>query len=257
MLKTADAPAPELPREFLSRLDPKLAASYSKLSGVLASRIAVLVEKAGSEGVHPNRVLKFAYLHAMAERRAQGEVVSQEHGRRSSLELAGQIHGLETGYNDEEEAMQRYRRGRRATQQIEASLDAVARKWRALREVVEKHRSELPEHLQPRFSEENLRDAWEKILEIIISPVVDEEDLARERFSRERSAIAQTCIWWYLKMPPYYGKWNDMHRLAFAWRLSSTESVKNFRTVVSRTCKGAICVDSFEEPWESALSEKF
>jgi hypothetical protein len=256
MVKMPDPRAPKLPREFLAQLDPTLSAAYSGLSGELASRIAALVSEARYEGVHPNRVLKFAYLHASAERRAQGEAVSKEHGRRSRLELVGAIHGLETGYDDEAEAVERYRRGRRALQQIKASLDAVASKWRAFREVVEKHRSELPVHLRARFSEANLRDVWERVHQVVISPVVDKEDLAVEKFLREPSVIAQTFIWWYWKMPRYYGKWNDMHRLAFVWRLSRIESVKTFTAVVSRTCKRVACTDSFAHSWESALSEK-
>ena len=38
------------------------------------------------------------------DRRAQGEATSTEHARRSWLELAGSIQGLETGYADEQEA---------------------------------------------------------------------------------------------------------------------------------------------------------
>lgn len=256
MIKTADDRAPKLPREFLAQLDPELAALYSKLSGALASRMADLISEALHQGVHPNRVLKFAYLYASAERRAQGEAVSKEHGRRSRHELAGAIHGLETGYDDEAEAVERYRRGRRALQQIHASLDPVVTKLRAFVKVVEKHRSELPVNLRSLFSNAKLHDLRKILHKMEISTVVDEEDLTREKLLRERSVIAQTYIWWCLKMPRYYGKWNDMHRLAFVWRLSPTESVKSFRTVVSRTCKGVTCRDSFGEPWESVLSEK-
>jgi hypothetical protein len=256
MVKIPDLRAPELPREFLARLDPELAAAYSNLSVVLASPIAILVKEAVYEGVHPNRVLKFAYLYATAERRAQGEADSKDHARRSRRELAGYIQGFKTGYRDEAEAQQRYRRGRRARQHIKASLDPVVTKWRRFVEVVEKHRSELPVHVRPLFSKAKLYEIREMLHKMEVSTVVDEEDLAQEKILRERSVIAQTYIWWYLKMRRYYGKWNDMHRLAFVWRLSPTESVKSFRTVVSRTCKGVTCTDSFGEPWESAFSEK-
>jgi hypothetical protein len=90
-----------------------------------------------------------------------------------------------------------------------------------------------------------------------IAVVLDEEDLVGEKGrERELSAIAQTYICWCLAMAPYWGKWKDMHGLASTWRMSPTESVKRFRTVVSRICKGATCTYAFSESWKSALSEK-
>src|SRR6266851_10322179 len=132
MVKVANPHLPtELPKEVLGQLDPKLAELYSHLPSALASRISVLVRQALPQGIHPNRVLKFAFLYAKAERLAQGDSISKEHTRRSKLELAGEIHGLRTGYRDDVEAQRRYRRGRRARQQIKASLEAVLGKWRA------------------------------------------------------------------------------------------------------------------------------
>jgi hypothetical protein len=248
--------SPKLSREFLSQLDPKLRAAYSDLSDPLAWQIASLVDEARFERIHPNMVLKFGYLYATAERRARGQEASKEHRRRSRLELAGEIHGLETGYRGEAEARRRYRRGRRALQQTKTSIDAVAKRWRAFRDVVKKYRPDLPVHLHSRFSEEKLRDVWERLHEMEISTVVDEDDLAAEEVSRERSAIAQTYIWWWFKIPRYRGKWNDMQLLAFAWRMSVSESVASFRTVVRRICKAASCTDSFGDPWDSLFSEK-
>jgi hypothetical protein len=141
----------ELPREVLSQLDPKLAELYSQLPSGFASRISDLVREAVPQRIHPDRVLKFAFLYATAERRAQGDEVSKEHTRRAKLELAAEIHGWHTGYQDDEEAKQRYRRGRRARQQIKASFEAFWERWRVFEGVVQKHRSELPVHLQESF----------------------------------------------------------------------------------------------------------
>ncbi len=258
MVKVANPPLPtELPRKVLSQLDPKLAELYSQLPSALASRISVLVKEALRHRIHPNRVLKFAFLYASAERRAQDDAVSKEHTRRSKLELAGAIHGLGTGYQDDVEAKQRYRRGRRARQQIKASLEAVRGKWRAFEQVVQKHRSELPVHLQSRFSNAILRDAGKTFQNMGIAIVLDEEDLAGETGGeRERSEIAQAYIWWCLKLAPYRGRWNDMHQLASAWRMSPAASVGSFRAVVNRICKGATCTNWFGDSWESVLSEK-
>lgn len=215
------------------------------------------MREARSESIHPNRALRFAFLYATAERLTQGVAVSKEHTRRSKVELAGEIHGLQTGYRDNVEATQRYHRGRRARQQVKASHEALLGKWRAFKEVVQKHRSELPVHVQPRFSDAVLTDVGKKLQNMGISIVLDEDDLVSKKGGqREHSEVAQTYIWWCLKLPLYRGKWNDMHRLAVAWRMSPSSSEKGFRNVVKRICKGAPCPHRFEKSWESLLSEK-
>jgi hypothetical protein len=247
----------ELPPGVLSQLDPRLVKLYSQLQPELASRISVLVRQALPYGIHPSRVLKFAFLYAIAERQAQGNAVSKENTRRSKLELAGKIHGLSTGYRDDVEAKQRYRRGRLARQKIKASLEALVRRWQVFKQVTQKHRSELPRHLQSRFSNAILRGVGSVFQNMGIATVLDEEDLASSKgCERARTEIAQAYIWWRLKLAPYRGKWNDMHQLASAWHMSPAASVKPFRAVVDRICKGATCTEWFGKYWESVLSEK-
>jgi hypothetical protein len=260
MIKVPNAQT-ELPREFISQIDPKLVELYSRQPSALAARISFLVRQALPQRIFPGRVLKFAFLYAAAERFTQDDAafrsVSKEHTRRSKLELAGAIHGLQTGYLDDAEAIQRYRRGRRARQQIKASLEALLEQWRVFEGVVQKHCSELPLHVQSRFSNAILREVGEAFQNMGIATVLDEDDLTSEKGGeRERSAIAQAYIWWRLKLPPYRGKWNDMHQLAFAWNMSPAGSVRAFRTVVNRICNGSGCAHRFEKSWESALSEK-
>jgi hypothetical protein len=251
----------ELPREVLSRLDPRLRELYSQLPSALASRISDLMGQALPERIHPDRVFKFAFLYATAEvvaqRNAASKAVSKEHTRRSKLELAGGIHGLQTGYRDDVEAKQLYRRGRRVRQQIKASLEALQVRWRAFKQVVQKNREALPLHVQSRFSDEALREVGRALQNMGIAVAVDEDDLTSEKGREpECSERTQAYIWWCLNLAPYRGKWNDMHRLARAWHLSSATSVKDFRTVVSRICKGAPCADRFGTSWESVLSQK-
>jgi hypothetical protein len=251
----------ELPRQVLSRLDPKLRELYSQLPLARASRIFALVEQALPERIHPDRVLKFAFLYATAEvaaqRNAAGTAVSKEHTRYSKLELAGEIHGLLTGYGDGVEAKQLYRRGRRVRQQIKASLDALQVRWRAFKQVVQKNREALPVHVQSRFSDAALREVGKALQNMGIAVALDEDDLLSEKGRHPlRSGVAQAYIWWHWKLAPYRGKWNDMHRLALAWHMSSTAVKKDFRNVVSRICKGAPCADRFETSWESVLSQK-
>jgi hypothetical protein len=123
----------ERPREFLGQLEPNLAELYSQLQPVIASRISARMSRPLAQGIDPNRVLIFAFLYATAEQLAEEDALTKEHVRRSKLELAGEIHGMQTGYEDDAEAKERYRRGRRARQQVKASRDAVVEKWRVLR----------------------------------------------------------------------------------------------------------------------------
>ena len=247
----------DLPRKVLDQLDPKLAELYSLLSPSLSSQIASLVNDAMFLGIHPNRLVKYAFLWATAENQARGDAVSKDHAARARHELAGAIHGRQTGYRDQAETKQRYRRGRRAREQMRASLEGLLRKWQMFEAVVRKHGSELPEHLQSRFSNATLRNLGRAFQSMGIALVLDEPDLVSEEGrARELSAIAQTYIWWRLAMADYRDKWNDMHRLAFTWRMSPTESAKRFRTVVGRICKGAGYTYRLDESWKSTLSEE-
>jgi hypothetical protein len=78
----------------------ELKVKLGPLPPALAREITGLVEKALPLGIALDRVLPYALLLSVVERRAQGETVSQEHASRAWHELAGSIHGLETGYRD-------------------------------------------------------------------------------------------------------------------------------------------------------------
>ena len=213
------------------------------------------MKAATPQNIHPNRVLRFAYLYSLAERSARSDPVAKEHTRRSKLELAGVIHGLRTGYRDDVEAKARYRRGRRARQQIKSSLESVLGRWTVFEQVVQKHRSDLPLHLQAPFSDSILKEVEKALKNMGKASVLDEKDLtSKDDPNPERSEVARAYIWWRLVMAPYRGKWDDMHRLALSWRMTDTTSPKQFRNKVCRILKAAKCTYEFEKSWESILS---
>jgi hypothetical protein len=247
----------QLPQGFLDELDPKLVELYSSLSLAGAARIEVLVRKAPHVAISPARLFKYAFLFARAESQVQGDDVSEDHGARSRLELAAALHGLPADYSDPAEVMRRYKAGRRARQQIKASIDAVVGEWRRLEQVVQRHRAKLPLHLHSRFTDKTMSDVQKVLHNMGNATVLDEEDLVNKRAGeRKLSVNAQTYVWWCLALPTYRGKWNDMHQLAFAWKMSPTASVKRFRFVVERICKGATHSYPLERSLESVLSEK-
>jgi hypothetical protein len=251
----SSALASEPPPKMRRRLDPKLAQMHSQLPVSLAARISALIGAAQSSGIHPDRVFNFAFWYASVERLTQGDAISREHTRRAKLELAGYIHGFGTGYCDDFEAKVSYRRGRRARQQIKASLESFLGNWRLFEQVVRKHRSALPDHVQLRYSDAVLGDIAKKLQAMGLATVLDEEDLASERgLEQVRSDIAETYVCWRLQLPDYRGKWNDMFELAYTWKMSRATSVKTFRNVVGRVLKAATSTNSFGTSLDSVLS---
>ncbi len=245
----------ELTREILTGRDPNLSRFYSKLSSPLSSRIAELVKMALPLDIDPDRLLKFAFVRATIEQSAQGDAISREHTRRSKLEQAGQLHGVRTGYHQNELAKLRYRDGRRACQQIQASLESTLQKWAQFEQVARKHGSKLPVHLQSKFAAELAR-ARKALHSMGIVLMVDKEDLVAEAFDeQEVSSNAQTLIAWRLAMANYYGKWKDMHRLANAWRVSDAKHVWIFAPMVRRLCRGVTDHYPFDRASSSMLSE--
>jgi hypothetical protein len=243
----------------MGQLSPQLANAFSQLPSTTSSRIVLLVKKALPLGIDLNLIVLYAFLYVMAEQQAQTDAGSKDHAIRSRAELAGELHGLRTGYWDNTEAKQRYRRGRRARQQIAASLEGSLNGLKKTERIIRNYRSELPLHLQPFFSDERLAALRQLITEMHKVTYQDEEDVLRQTcHGRELSVTAQTYIWWHFAMAPYRRKWHDMHRLAVAWRLSPATHVWNFRTVVDRQCKSvALMRYPFGSTWESIFSKKF
>jgi hypothetical protein len=179
-------------------------------------------------------VLQYAALLVMTKREAETQAVSKAHTERSWHELAGQIHGLETGYREVQEAGTRYRRGRRARNDLGASLDGVIAKFRNFQQLVQKHRTDLPVHNQGMLSPGSLEDLDKTLEKLRISLSLENDVLAKERRSPGLSTREKTYALWRSVVPRYQGKWSDMHRLAKAWRLSGAIDVETFRCMVMR-----------------------
>jgi hypothetical protein len=246
----------ERSQEIADQLDPKLANLCSQLSPALRSRIDGLVEKAGKLTIHPNRVVKYAFLRATAEHQARGDAASEEHARRSKAELAGELHGFREGYRHPAEAIERYRRSRRGRQQIQASIEGCLRKWMAAEQVLRKHRLDLPVHQQAQFSEESLGGVRKLLLVMARTTVLDEEILGEKSRGREPNVTQQTYIWWHFSIPRYKGKTNEMYQLAKVWKLSAVKDVETFRSMVNQICRGARSMRyPIGSAWESVLFE--
>ena len=254
----------ELPEEVLYRLNPKLRELYSQLPSALASRISALMRQALPQRIHPDRVLKFAFLYATAEVVAQRTRHSFKRAYSALKTRAGwrnpwaKRHGLGIETMWRQSNCTAAAAGHR--QQVKASLEALQARWRAFKQVVQKHREERLARTCAitGFRMRLVGEIGEGIAEDGNRAVAaDEDDLASEKGRElEHSAIAQAYIWWRLRLATYRGNWSDMHRLALAWHMSPTGSEKNFRKVVSGICKGAACTYWFGTSWESVLSQK-
>jgi hypothetical protein len=110
---------------WADRLSPELAQAYAQLPSSMSSPIASLVEKALPLRIHPNLLVKYAFLRVTAEKQAKGDAVSKDHAIRSRAEIAGELHGTKTGYWESTAAVQLYRGGRKARQQVAASLEGI------------------------------------------------------------------------------------------------------------------------------------
>jgi hypothetical protein len=247
----------ELPQEIFDQLDPKLAELFSQMPFASSSRIASLVGRALQLPIHPTQLVKYAFLFAEAERQAKGDAVSEDHATRSRHELAGESHGLQTGYSDTTKARQRYRCGRRARQQIAALLQGLLTNWERVEHVVLKHREELPVYLRPTFSNEELAGIHGRLAALGRAVRLGRDVLIEKCRGRKLTVAAQTYTWWRFAMASYRGKWNEMHRLAVAWRLSDARDVETFRRMVVRISRGVRSMHyPFGSSWQSMLSEK-
>jgi hypothetical protein len=248
----------ELPGEILSQLDPKLLKLYSQLPSEQSSAIAKLVGQALQLRIHPDLLVKYAFLFNLGVRQLQGEAVSREHMRRSKAELVGQVHGSEEGYVNEGKAIRVYRGGRRASQLIEASLASLQEKFQSTARVIRKHRNKLPLHQQARLSDERLAETSKRLIKMQLAATVDQPDFLVEKH-RGRSRSRAACIFalWRFGMARYRGNWDDMHALATVWGLTNSADVETFRIIVNQACDGLTTKrGELGTPWDSALSKK-
>jgi hypothetical protein len=261
------------PHELAQKLEPKLAELYLGLPITRFSRIAELYAEVPAEffsgvaqggkrvrlaQITPDRVLKYAVLVAAAEKTAQ-EDVSTENEVRARAELLGKTYGFEEGYHKPAEARSLDKRGRRARQQIEASLQGAEQKWQNTEQVIRKHRSEIPLHLQEVLSDERLAVVEQSLRDMrrtVALPPKKKSGRQPRRRPRELTVASQTFLWWHHILPSYRGKWNDMHRLAGAWGLSNVQDVETFRILVKKQVRKITTLHfPFGGRWRKILSE--
>jgi hypothetical protein len=214
----------------------ELKAILGPLPPAVSHRITELVTKALPLKIDRDHVVRYAFLFTIVEREAQGQAVSTEHATRAWRELVGGIHGMKTGYRDEQEAGMRYRRGRQARALLGTSLNALIKRWGNFQQLVHKHRSELPMHSQRRLSQRTL-ESLRKTLESMRASLVLEGDVLDKGRAPHLSTTAKTYALWRFQMPSYPDRWIDMYRLAVEWRLSGAKDVETFRTIVMRATR--------------------
>ncbi len=137
-----------LPETVIDQLDPKLAKLCSEMPSELSLRIGELVRQALRVPIHPNRLVKYAFLFASAQLLVERDAHSREHATAARAELAGEFHGLGKESSDGAEAQRRYNRGRRARQQVASSLNSLQMKCQAVEKIAQKYHLDLPVHLQ-------------------------------------------------------------------------------------------------------------
>ena len=207
---------------------------------VFRATIQDLVIRAAKTGVAPKRVKVYARFLAHAQACEEGEIVEADHAFRSLRESVGNLHGMHDGYAQPNEAEKEYRQGRQARQFVHSSAFSAIVAMRRLHSVLTTRQGRLPQDLRESVPPEKiqmildtLRDLWEST-----EPVEDylklNEGLCRSDFS----ATKQAYILWHDQGPAHHDRWNDMHAVARAWRLTGIKDVASFRRYVLRICHG-------------------
>lgn len=246
----------DLPENVFDQLDPKLAKLCSGLPSELSLRIGELVRRALTVPIHPNRLLKCAFLFASAQLQVERDAYSTEHATAARAELAAEFHGLGEESSDVAEALQRYNRGRRARQQVASSLNSLQMKCLGVEKIAQKYHSDLPVHLQQQHIHVKIAAFRKELLALKSAVDLGDKFLIDQHRSPDLTLPGQTYVWWRLAMAKYQGKWNDMWQLAVAWRLTDARDPESFRTNVGRLCRGLESIHyPFGSAWQSVLSE--
>jgi hypothetical protein len=114
------------------------------------------------------------------------------------------------------------------------SLDGVIAKWKRFRQLVDKHRLDLPVHNRQQLSPKSLETIRKTLAGLRTSLFLEDDVLRKAQRTPHLSISSKTYSLWRFVIPSYRGKWSDMHRLAVAWRLSRAKDVDAFRGMVMR-----------------------
>jgi len=245
-----------LPETVIDQLDPKLAKLCSEMPSELSLRIGELVRQALRVPIHPNRLVKYAFLFASAQLQVERDAYSREHATAARAELAGEFHGLGKESSDGAEAQRRYNRGRRARQQVASSLNSLQMKCQGVEKIAQKYHLDLPVHLQQQLIPQKIAAICKELLALKNAAALGDKFPIDQPRSPDLTLPGQTYVWWRLAMAKYQGKWNDMWQLAVAWRLTDARDPESFRTNVGRVCRGLESIHyPFGRAWQSVLSE--
>jgi hypothetical protein len=210
----------------------------SRKPAELVEKINRLVETASPTGIPADRVRPFARILVAAELEDHWNKIGDEHSRRSTYEMVGELHGVD-GYFNPDQAERAYRQGRKARQIVHNAARPVRLAiWRLI-EIVKTNHAALPLHIQYEFPQA-LNVALEPLDSLIRLTHVAGDSLKQpiRRDSYRVSVNAQTYLWWRYLVANYRGKWADMYALARVWRLSDVRDEETFRRYVLKIARG-------------------
>jgi hypothetical protein len=207
---------------------------------VFRAAIQDLVIRAAKSGVAPKRVKVYARFLAYAQAHKDGDIVDADHAFRSLRESVGNLHGVHDGYAQPNEAEKEYGQGRKACQFVHSSTLSAIVAMRRPHSVLTKRQGELPQDIRDSFPPEKIKIMLDSLKDLGESTEPVEHYLtANQRLCRsDFNATRQAYIWWHDHGPSNRDRWNDMHAVARAWRLTGIKDVGSFRRYVLHVCHG-------------------
>jgi hypothetical protein len=240
-----------LPADVSVGLSPNIRQLGSSLQPNMLKRLVERMRMASKMSIHPDRLLKYALPVVVAHEQEQIDRVSAEHAISARCEAVGYLFGLDSGYEDHAEVRRRYAQARKGGRRVKARLESLRVQLRNGEEMFQTYQAKLPAHRRHSFLDANLKAIDMALANLKRTVTLDGNLLPKRGKERELSTFTQIYIWW-LAMPAYRGKWDDMYQLAKIWRLSDATDVDSFRAYVSRVCRSET---SMRNPFGSCLEQ--
>ncbi len=215
----------------------------------LRDPVRAYVRKASHLSIDPHRILLCACLLVAAERRPECHGPAGPALPMVPYDSLAALLGLSEGSPPALVAA-RYRRFRKARQQIHLALEASRQRMKKLVEILKKNDAALPETLRNLVANmcqeaAALDRSIVQLLAATYPGTAAENPLRRRRVkgAHERFNVQQQAlIWWWHCLHQVSGSrgkfWDDLYTLARVWRLTDCRDVSSLRRTMVRFTRG-------------------
>jgi hypothetical protein len=150
--------------------------------------------------------------------------------------VAAAEHGIHE--EDPEAARAAYAQARKAQRELFNSATGLAKRLQGFEELLKLKYQWLQIDVASKFPLPDVLAACNLLTSFATATTPHPNNLAEVKMAKSELSLTiqgHTLLWWRTYLPPYKGKWQDLHALARRWRLTDTHDLEAFQRQVRKS----------------------